>query len=133
MEPPWQTKMVSIKQDENIRYTAAMFVWFQHWKVSGSWPSLPRCNFVLEQEISDTFNSCLAPTLAKLDPSLGELQALKVLTTLQCLAERGPWKLAPGYTCQCVVNHETSDSDRHCFHTPSSLSCTCQHGQEAPH
>ena len=29
MEPPWWTKMASIKQDENIRYIAVMFVWFQ--------------------------------------------------------------------------------------------------------
>ena len=28
MEPPWQTKMANIKQDKNIRYIAAMFVWF---------------------------------------------------------------------------------------------------------
>ena len=28
MKPPWQTKMASIKQDENIRYIAVMFVWF---------------------------------------------------------------------------------------------------------
>ena len=28
MEPPWWTKMASIKQDKNIRYIAAMFVWF---------------------------------------------------------------------------------------------------------
>ena len=28
MEPPWQTEMASIKQDKNIRYIAAMFVWF---------------------------------------------------------------------------------------------------------
>ena len=103
MEPPWQIEMASIKQDENIRYIAVMFVWFQHWKVrSGSWPSLPRCDFVLNQEISNTVNLHLTPTLAKLDLSLGELQALKVLTTLQCFAEMGPQKPAPGYTCQCV-------------------------------
>ena len=97
MEPPWQTEMASIKQDENIRYIAVMFVWFRHWKVrSGSWPSLPRCDFVLNQEISDTVDLRLTPTLAKLDMSLGELQALKVLTTLQCLAEMGPRKLARG-------------------------------------
>ena len=103
MEPPWQTKMASIKQDENIRYIAAMFVWFQCWKVrSGLWPSLPRYDFVLDQEISDAVDLHLAPTLAKLDLSLGELQALKVLTTLQCLAEMGPQKPALGYTCQCV-------------------------------
>ena len=103
MEPPWWTEMASVKQDESIRYIIAMFVWSQHWKVrSGSWPSLPRCDFVLDQEISDTVDLCLAPTLAKLDLSLGELQALKVLTTLQCLAEMVLWKPAPGYTCQCV-------------------------------
>ena len=103
MEPPWWTEMVSIKQDENIRYIAVMFMWFQHWKVrSGLWPSLPRYDFVLDQEISDTVDLCLTPTLAKLDLSLGELQALKVLTTLQCLAEMGPRKLAPGYISQCV-------------------------------
>ena len=28
MEPPWWTEMASIKQDENIRYITAMFVWF---------------------------------------------------------------------------------------------------------
>ena len=103
MGPPWWTEMASIKQDKNIRYIAVILVWFQCWKVrSGSWPSLPRCDFVLDQEISDTVNLRLTPTLAKLDLSLGELQALKVLTTLQCLAEMGPQELAPGYICQCV-------------------------------
>ena len=28
MEPPWQTEIASIKQCKNIRYIAAMFVWF---------------------------------------------------------------------------------------------------------
>ena len=80
-----------------------MFVWFQCWKVrSGLWPSLPRCNFVLNQEVSDTVDLHLATTLAKLNLSLGELQALKVLTTLQFFNEMGPQKPALGYTCQCV-------------------------------
>ena len=56
MELPWWTEMVSIKQDKNIRYIAK----FQCWKVrSGLWPSLPRCNFILNQEISDTVDLCL--------------------------------------------------------------------------
>ena len=84
-----------------------MFVWFQCWKVrSGLWPSLPRCDFVPNQEISDSVNLRLTPTLTKLDLSLGELQALNVLTALQCLAEMGPQK--PGYTCKSVksiMNH----------------------------
>ena len=34
--------------------------------------------------------------------SMGEMQALKVLITLQCIAEVGPRKPAPGYVCQCM-------------------------------
>ena len=34
--------------------------------------------------------------------SMGEMQALKVLITPQCIAEAGPRKPAPGYVCQYV-------------------------------
>ena len=33
---------------------------------------------------------------------MGEMQALKVLITLQCIAEVGPWKPTPGYICKCM-------------------------------
>ena len=80
-----------------------MLMWFQHWRIrSGSWPSLPRCDFALDQEIIDPVNLCLAPTLAKMDLLLGELQALKVVTTLQCLAELGPQKPAQWTISHCV-------------------------------
>ena len=103
MEPPWQTKLVKIKQDDGVQYIAAMFVWFQHWKIrSGAWPSLPQCDFTLNWETIDTVNLCPAPTLAKMDLSLGELQTLKVLTTFQCLAKIGPLKLVPGMISHCV-------------------------------
>ena len=103
MEPPWQTELAKIKQDDDVQYITAMFVWFQHWRIrSGSWPSLPRCDFAPDQETIDTVNLCLAPTLAKMDLSLGELQALKVLTTLQCLAELGPQKPVQGTISHCV-------------------------------
>ena len=40
MEPPWQTELAKIKQDDDVQYIAAMFVWFQHWKIrSEAWPS----------------------------------------------------------------------------------------------
>ena len=60
MEPPWQTKLAKIKQDDDVWYITAMFVWFRHWKIrSGTWPSLPRCDFALKQETIDTqFTSC---------------------------------------------------------------------------
>ena len=80
-----------------------MFVWFQCWRIrSGSWPSLPRCDFALDQETIDTVNLHLAPTLAKMDLSMGELQVLKVLTMLQCLAELGPQKPVQGTISHCV-------------------------------
>ena len=33
---------------------------------------------------------------------MGEMQALKALITLQCIAEAGPRKPTRGYICQCV-------------------------------
>ena len=68
MEPPWQTELAKIKQDDDVQYIAAMFVWFQCWKIrSGALPSLPQCDFTLNQETVDTVDLCLAPTLAKMD------------------------------------------------------------------
>ena len=100
-EPPWQTKLAKIKQDDDIRYVAAMFVWFRRWRIrSGSWPLLPRfCSWPIT---IDTVNLRLAPTLAKIDLSLGELQALEVLTMLQCMAELGPQKPVQGTISHCV-------------------------------
>ena len=28
MVPPWQTELAKIKQDDDVQYVAAMFVWF---------------------------------------------------------------------------------------------------------
>ena len=82
-----------------------MFVWFQWWRIrSGSWQSLPQCDFTHDQETIDTVDLCLAPTLAKMDLSLGELQSLKVLMTPQCLAEIGPQKPAQGTISHYVVS-----------------------------
>ena len=50
----------------------------------------------------DRVDSHLMPTLAKVEMSIGEMQALKVLITLQCIAGAGPRKPTPGYICQCV-------------------------------
>ena len=33
---------------------------------------------------------------------MGEMQALKVLISLQCITEAGPRKSTPGYICHCV-------------------------------
>ena len=34
--------------------------------------------------------------------TIGEMQALKMLVTLQCLTKAGPQQPAPGYVCQCI-------------------------------
>ena len=34
--------------------------------------------------------------------SIGKMQALKMLTAFQCLAEAGPRRPTPGYVCQCI-------------------------------
>ena len=71
----------------------------------------------------DTVDLHLALTLAKMDLSLGKLQALKVLTMLQCLAEIGPQKLAQGMIS--LVNYETVDGAGHFFLIPSSPGLCC--------
>ena len=50
----------------------------------------------------DRVDSHLVLTLVKVEMSMGEMQALKVLITLQCITEAGPRKSTPGYICQCV-------------------------------
>ena len=47
----------------------------------------------------DRVNSHLTLTLAKVEMSMAEMQALKVLITLQCIAEVGLRKPTPGYVC----------------------------------
>ena len=97
-EPPWRMELVQIQKDEEIRYIAAIFTWFRWWRIRrGVWPLLPRSEFNLSKEMRDRVDSCLEPTLAKVEMSMGEMQALKVLITLQCIAEAGPRKPAPVY------------------------------------
>ena len=50
----------------------------------------------------DRVDSCLVLTLAKVEMSMGEMQALKAFITFQCITEAGPRRPAPGYVCQCV-------------------------------
>ena len=41
-EPPWRTELAQIQKDEEVRYIAAVFTWFQQWRIrSGTWPLLP--------------------------------------------------------------------------------------------
>ena len=111
-EPPWRTELVQIQKDEEIQYIATIFTWFQWWRIRrGVWPLLPRSEFSLSKEMRDRVNSHLVLTLVKVEMSMGEMQALKVLITLQSITEAGPRKPAPGYICQCVesIMHPLSE------------------------
>ena len=102
-EPSWRMELAQIQKDEEVRYITAVFTWFQHWKIRrGVLPLLPRSEFNLSKEMRDRVDSCLAPTLVKVEMLMGEMQALKALIILQCIAEAGPQKPNPGYVCQCV-------------------------------
>ena len=102
-EPPWRMELVQIQKDEVIWYIAAIFTWFQQWRMKrGVWPLLPQSEFNLSKEMRDRVNSHLVPTLVKVEMLMGEIQALKVLITLQCIVEVGTRKPDPGYICQCV-------------------------------
>ena len=130
-EPPWRTELAQIQKDEEVRYIATVFTWFHRWRIrSGAWPLLPQSEFSLSKEMRDRVNSHLVPTLAKVEMLMGEMQALKALISLQCIAEAGPRRPTPGYVCQCIesimhpisytseeeqVNpiHRTSEEERH--------------------
>ena len=83
-ESPWRMELAQIQKDEEVRYIAAVFTWFQQWRIrSGAWPLLPQSEFNLSKEMRDRVNSRLTPTLAKVEMSMGEMQALKALIILQ--------------------------------------------------
>ena len=52
----------------------------------------------MEEEIDSHFNRALRCNVM----SIGEMQALKMLIALQCLAEVGPRKPISGYMSQCI-------------------------------
>ena len=74
-----------------MRYVAAMFTWFHCWQLArGSWPWLPleelELNLDMKEEIDWRFTQALKCNVL----AMGEMQALKMLIALQCLAEAGP-------------------------------------------
>ena len=102
-EPPWCTELALIKQDEMVRYVAVMFMWFCCWQLArGSWPQLPLGELELGQEMKEEIDWHFAQALRYNVLAIGEMQALKMLITLQCLAEAGPQQPTPGYVSQCI-------------------------------
>ena len=61
---------------------------------------MPQSEFNLSPEMKVAINLHLTLMLANLEVSLGEMQALRVLVTLQCIAEASSRRPALGYICQ---------------------------------
>ena len=102
-EPSWRTDLALIMQDEIVQYVAAMFMWFRRWQLArGSWPRLPLGEVELGREMEEEIDLRLHRALRCNVMAMGEMQALKVLIALQCLAEAGPRKPASGYVSQCI-------------------------------
>ena len=80
-----------------------MLVWFCQWRQEhGSWPSLPACGFQVGALAMATIETQVMSVTSEIKMTLGERQVLRVLTTLQTLAEMGLKSLPPGHITQCV-------------------------------
>ena len=101
-EPPWWIELAQIQKDEEIHYIASC----SHGSVAGGSGRDPGLDFSrefnLSQEMKETVDLRFALVLGYNVMSIGEMQALKALITLQCLAEAGPRRPALGYICQCI-------------------------------
>ena len=118
-EPPWRMELAQIQKDEEVRYIAAVFTWFQRWRIrSGAWPLLPQSEFNLSKEMRDRVNSHLTPTQVKVEMLMGEMQALKALITLQCIAEVGPRKPASAWNPSCIPYQRLASPSLHTQYWP---------------
>ena len=91
MEPNWRQELQCIRENDHIRYIIAMLVWFNRWRQEhGLWPSLPASDFQVGAMAMPTIITRVMSVTTEIEMTLGEMQALWVLTTLQYLVEVGP-------------------------------------------
>ena len=80
-----------------------MLVWFRRWRQEHrSWPSLPACGFQVGALATATIETRVVSVTSEIKMTIGERQVLRVLTTLQYLAEMGLKSLLPRNIIQCV-------------------------------
>ena len=80
-----------------------MLVWFHQWRQEhGSWLSLPVCDFQVRAMAIATIETRVISATTEIKMTLGEMQALRVLTTLHYLAEVGPKSPPAGQIAQSV-------------------------------
>ena len=103
MEPTWRHELQCIREDNHVQYIVAMLVWFHQWKQEhGLWPSLPACDFQFGALAMATTETRVISVIKETDMTLGEMQALRILTTLQYLAEVVPKSPPVGQIVQSV-------------------------------
>ena len=80
-----------------------MLVWFCQWRQEhGLWPSFPACGFQVGALAMATIETRVVSVTTEIKMTLGERQALWVLTTLLYLAEVGPKSPPVGQIIQSV-------------------------------
>ena len=80
-----------------------MLVWFCQWKQEHKlWLSLPACDFQFGALATATIETRVVTVIKETNMTLGEMQALKVLTTLQYLVEVDPKGPQAGQVTQSV-------------------------------
>ena len=104
MEPTWRHELHCIREDNHVQYIVAMLMWFRRWKQDhGQWPLLPACNFKFGAMATIETQVVSIVKEAKMTWEGGEeMQALRVLTTLQYLVEVGPKSPLAGQITQSV-------------------------------
>ena len=92
-----------IREDNHIQYIVAMLVWFCQWKQDhGQWPLLPACDFQFGAMATATIKTQVVSVVKETEITQGEMQALRVHTTLQYLAEVSPKSPPAGQIAQNV-------------------------------
>ena len=103
VEPTFRQELQCIRKVDHLQYIIAMIVWLCRWRQEHRlWPLLPACGFQVRALAMATIKTQVVSVTSEIQMTLGERQVLRVLTTLQYLAEVGPKSPTPGHIAQCV-------------------------------
>ena len=103
VEPTFRQELQSIREVNHLQYIIAMIVWFCRWRQEqGWWPLLPACGFQVKALATAIIETQVMSVTSEIKMTSGERQVLRVLTTLQYLAEVGPKSPPPGHVAHSV-------------------------------
>ena len=108
MELSFRQELQCIRETKYLQYIIAMIVWFKCWKQDqGWWVPIPACSFQVGATATINIETRVLSVISQVNMSRGEIQVLRVLMTLQYLAEVGPKSPPPGHVAQCAIDYET--------------------------